>query len=150
MKRFRIEFGFDARHLQEGLDFRGECETSAVVEIIEGLDAEVIARDKQRWRAGAQIANREGEHSVQALDAVGAFLLVEVDDHLRIGARSEALSFTFKFAAELQYCQGGTAPVLIRIETKAGHGAGKPTAKLIEETADQLAFLVKNLHVKVK
>ncbi len=57
---------------------------------------------------------------------------------------------SFKFAAQLQYCQAGPAPVLIRIETKAGHGAGKPTAKLIEEASDQLAFVVKNLHMNVK
>ena len=55
---------------------------------------------------------------------------------------------SFKFAARLQEDQAGPAPVLIRIETRAGHGAGKPTAKLIEEAADELAFLVKNLHVK--
>jgi prolyl oligopeptidase len=48
---------------------------------------------------------------------------------------------SFKFAARLQECQAGDKPVLIRIETRAGHGAGKPTAKIIEETADQLAFL---------
>ena len=48
---------------------------------------------------------------------------------------------SFKFAARLQACQSSLgAPVLIRIETKAGHGAGKPTAKLIEEAADKLAF----------
>jgi prolyl oligopeptidase len=52
---------------------------------------------------------------------------------------------SFKFAARLQAVQAGDAPVLIRIETRAGHGAGKPTAKLIEEAADQQAFLVKNL-----
>jgi prolyl oligopeptidase len=56
---------------------------------------------------------------------------------------------SFKFAARIQYCQAGPAPVLIRIETRAGHGAGKPTAKLIEETADELAFLVKNLKMKL-
>ncbi len=56
---------------------------------------------------------------------------------------------SFKFIAALQHAQAGSAPVLARIETRAGHGAGKPTAKLIEETADQLAFLVKNLHVKL-
>lgn len=52
---------------------------------------------------------------------------------------------SFKFAAALQAAHQGTAPALIRIETKAGHGAGKPTAKLIEESADKLAFLVKVL-----
>ena len=55
---------------------------------------------------------------------------------------------SFKFAARLQACQAGDAPVLIRIETKAGHGAGKPTTKLIEETADQWAFLVNVLGMK--
>lgn len=52
---------------------------------------------------------------------------------------------SFKFAAALQAMQDGRAPVLIRIETRAGHGAGKPTSKLIEEIADQWAFLVKVL-----
>lgn len=52
---------------------------------------------------------------------------------------------SFKFAAALQYCQSGRAPVLIRIETRAGHGAGKPTSKMIEEVADRWAFLVQNL-----
>jgi prolyl oligopeptidase len=55
---------------------------------------------------------------------------------------------SFKFAAALQEMQSGSAPVLIRIETRAGHGAGKPTAKVIEETADELAFMVKNLGMK--
>ena len=54
---------------------------------------------------------------------------------------------SFKFAAALQAAQAGDAPVLIRITTRAGHGAGKPTKKRIEETADDWAFLVKNLHM---
>ncbi len=52
---------------------------------------------------------------------------------------------SFKFAARLQQCQAGPAPTLIRIETKAGHGAGKPTSKVIEEAADRFAFLVREL-----
>jgi len=52
---------------------------------------------------------------------------------------------SFKYAAAMQAAQGGDAPVLILIETKAGHGAGKPTAKVIEEQADILGFLVRNL-----
>jgi prolyl oligopeptidase len=52
---------------------------------------------------------------------------------------------SFKFAAALQAAHEGEAPVLIRIETKAGHGAGKPTSKIIEEAADRWAFLVANL-----
>lgn len=56
---------------------------------------------------------------------------------------------SFKFAAKLQACQSGTNPTLIRIETRAGHGAGKPTEKIIEEVADQWAFLVKNLGMEL-
>ena len=52
---------------------------------------------------------------------------------------------SFKFAAALQAMQAGNEPVLIRIETKAGHGAGKPTSKQIEEAADKWAFLEANL-----
>jgi prolyl oligopeptidase len=55
---------------------------------------------------------------------------------------------SFKFAAALQAAHDGDAPVLIRIETKAGHGAGKPTTKIIEEVADKWAFLVKTLGIK--
>src|SRR5688500_5604755 len=54
---------------------------------------------------------------------------------------------SFKYAATLQAAQAGPDPVLIRIETKAGHGAGTPTTKRIEEAADKLAFLVRNLEM---
>ncbi|PHX54056.1 S9 family peptidase [Tychonema bourrellyi FEM_GT703] len=54
---------------------------------------------------------------------------------------------SFKFASALQEMHGGENPVLIRIETKAGHGAGKPTAKVIEELADEWAFLVRELDI---
>jgi prolyl oligopeptidase len=48
---------------------------------------------------------------------------------------------SFKFAAQLQEVQAGDAPILLRVESKAGHGAGKPTAKVIAEVADRYAFL---------
>ena len=54
---------------------------------------------------------------------------------------------SFKFAAALQEAHTGEKPVLIRIETKAGHGAGKPTTKIIEELADEWAFLVRSLDI---
>ena len=55
---------------------------------------------------------------------------------------------SFKFTATMQAAQAGSAPILIRIETKAGHGAGKPTTKVIEESADKWAFLVRVLNMK--
>jgi len=56
---------------------------------------------------------------------------------------------TFKYTARLQAAQAGDAPILVRIETRAGHGGGKPTAKIIEEVTDEWAFAVKNLHMKI-
>lgn len=56
---------------------------------------------------------------------------------------------TFKFTAALQAAQAGPKPILVRVETRAGHGAGKPTAKIIEETADRLAFLTRVLGMEV-
>lgn len=55
---------------------------------------------------------------------------------------------SFKFAAALQAAQGGEAPVLARIETRAGHGAGKPTGMQIQHATDYLSFLVKALKVQ--
>jgi prolyl oligopeptidase len=55
---------------------------------------------------------------------------------------------SFKFAARLQECHRGSNPVMIRVEMKAGHGAGKPTTKLIEESADKWAFLVRELDMR--
>ena len=54
---------------------------------------------------------------------------------------------SFKFAAAMQHAQAGDAPILIRIESKAGHGAGKPTSKRIDEAADMYAFLFQNIGV---
>lgn len=52
---------------------------------------------------------------------------------------------SFKFAGALQAAQAGESPVLIRIETRAGHGAGKPTAKLIEEFSDMWTFALMHI-----
>ena len=57
---------------------------------------------------------------------------------------------SFKFAARLQAYHAGDAPVLIRIETNAGHGAGKPTSKIIEEQADKWAFMLYNMGLVYK
>ena len=55
---------------------------------------------------------------------------------------------SFKFAATLQACQAGSAPVLIRIDTKAGHGGGKPLTKVLEEQADIYSFIMHHLGMK--
>jgi len=56
---------------------------------------------------------------------------------------------SFKYAAAIQAAQGGDAPVLIRIETRAGHGAGMPTEKVIQSYADQWSFLSHNLNMQL-
>ncbi len=56
---------------------------------------------------------------------------------------------SFKFAATLQECNDGTNPTIIRIDSKAGHGAGKPMAKVLEEQADIYGFIMYNLKMKL-
>lgn len=57
---------------------------------------------------------------------------------------------SFKFAATLQECNDGTNPTIIRIDSKAGHGAGKPMAKVLEEQADIYGFIMYNMGMKPK
>jgi prolyl oligopeptidase len=57
---------------------------------------------------------------------------------------------SFKFAARLQESQQGTAPTLIRIETNAGHGAGRSTAQIIGQETDKWAFMFANMGVDYK
>jgi prolyl oligopeptidase len=57
---------------------------------------------------------------------------------------------SFKFAAQLQHCQAAARPALIRIETRAGHGAGTPLSKTLEQAADQWAFLMHELRVDLQ
>ena len=83
-------------------------------------------------------------HNIKPRTAYPATLVTTADHDDRVWP-----GHSFKFAATLQAAQSGTAPVLIRIETKAGHGAGKPTSKIIEEIADRWAFLVKELGMDV-
>lgn len=82
-------------------------------------------------------------HNVKAGTPYPATLITTGDHDDRV-----VPSHSFKFASALQAAQTGDRPVLIRIETKAGHGAGKPTSKIIEEAADRWAFLVKSLKMK--
>lgn len=83
-------------------------------------------------------------HNVKARQKYPATLLTTGDHDDRV-----VPAHSFKFAAALQAAQAGEAPILIRIETRAGHGAGKPTNKMIEEAADRWAFLVRVLQMKV-
>jgi prolyl oligopeptidase len=57
---------------------------------------------------------------------------------------------SFKYAAMLQHRQAGSRPMLIRVETRAGHGAGMPTGMRIEEARDRLAFLAHHLGMKIE
>jgi prolyl oligopeptidase len=82
-------------------------------------------------------------HNLKAGTAYPPTLITTADHDDRV-----VPAHSFKFAAALQAAQGGPAPILIRIDTKSGHGSGKPTAKLIEEAADRLAFLAEVLGVR--
>jgi prolyl oligopeptidase len=81
-------------------------------------------------------------HALKAGTAYPATLITTADHDDRV-----VPAHSFKFAATLQEMHGGENPVLIRIDVKAGHGGGKPTAKIIEEYADEWAFTMYNLGV---
>ncbi|MEQ8998180.1 MAG: prolyl oligopeptidase family serine peptidase [Coleofasciculus sp. B1-GNL1-01] len=81
-------------------------------------------------------------HNLKPGTAYPATLITTADHDDRV-----VPAHSFKFAAALQAAHAGDNPVLIRIETKAGHGAGKPTAKIIEEIADKWAFLQRVMDV---
>ncbi len=83
-------------------------------------------------------------HNLKAGTTYPATLITTADHDDRVFP-----AHSFKFAAALQDAHLGENPVLIRIETKAGHGAGKPTSKMIEELADEWAFLVRSLNLDV-
>ena len=83
-------------------------------------------------------------HNLKPGTAYPATLITTADHDDRV-----VPAHSFKFAAKLQKCQAGDKPVLIRIETDAGHGAGKPTSKIIEEQADIYSFLFYNTNTPV-
>lgn len=84
-------------------------------------------------------------HALKAGTKYPATLVTTADHDDRV-----VPAHSFKFAANLQKDQAGDAPVLISIQTNAGHGAGKPTDKAIEEIADRWAFLFYNMGVTYK
>ena len=84
-------------------------------------------------------------HNLKPGTAYPATLVTTADHDDRV-----VPAHSFKFAATLQECHSGQNPVLIRIDTKAGHGGGKPLAKVLEEQADIYSFIMYNMGMKMK
>ncbi len=84
-------------------------------------------------------------HNIKSGVAYPATMVTTADHDDRV-----VPAHSFKFAATLQERQGGKAPVLIRIDSKAGHGGGKPLSKQMEETADIYGFIMYQLGMKMK
>ncbi|MEY2411233.1 MAG: prolyl oligopeptidase [Verrucomicrobiota bacterium] len=107
------------------------------------------------WAWTSDYGSPDDEHEFRALLAYSPYHNLKAGVHYPATLVTTAdhddrvvPAHSFKFAARLQECHAGTAPALIRIETKAGHGAGKPTGKLIDEAADKFAFLTRELKIK--
>jgi len=83
-------------------------------------------------------------HNIRAGQKYPPLLVMTADHDDRV-----VPAHSFKYTAALQAADTGGAPKLIRIETNAGHGAGKPTSKIIEERADMLAFIAHAFDMKV-
>ena len=84
-------------------------------------------------------------HNLKKGTAYPATLVTTADHDDRV-----VPAHSFKFAATLQECNAGPNPTLIRIDTKAGHGGGKPLAKILEEQADIYSFILHNMGLKFK
>src|SRR5262249_36230043 len=84
-------------------------------------------------------------HNIKRGTSYPATLILTADHDDRV-----VPGHSFKFAATLQAAQAGDAPVLIRIETRAGHGAGKPVSKIIDERSDVFGFLVRALRMGLR
>jgi prolyl oligopeptidase len=84
-------------------------------------------------------------HNIRSGAKYPAVLITTADHDDRV-----VPAHSFKYAAALQAADTGPAPKLIRIETNAGHGAGKPTSKIIEERSDVLAFIANTMKLEVK
>ena len=84
-------------------------------------------------------------HNLKPGTAYPATLVTTADHDDRV-----VPAHSFKFAATLQECNAGPNPTLIRIESKAGHGAGKPMSKVLEEQADIYGFIMYNLGMDYK
>lgn len=82
-------------------------------------------------------------HNLKPGTAYPATLVMTADHDDRV-----VPAHSFKFAAELQYCNDGTHPTLIRIDSNAGHGAGRPRHKIIDEKTDMYSFIMYNLGMK--
>lgn len=83
-------------------------------------------------------------HNVRPGTAYPATLIIAADTDDRV-----VPSHAMKFAATLQAAQSGEAPILLRIETRAGHGLGKPLGKVLEERSDVYAFLFRQFGMTV-
>ena len=103
-----------------------------------GLGGRVRLRREGRATSSSSTRTRRSTTSARASRYPAMLFTTADDDRVVPGARVQV-------RGALQEAQAGDAPILIRIETKAGHGAGKPTTKLIDEATDQLAFLAKTL-----
>jgi prolyl oligopeptidase len=84
-------------------------------------------------------------HNIKSGATYPAVLVTTADHDDRV-----VPAHSFKYTATLQAADTGPAPKLIRIETNAGHGAGKPTSKIIEERSDILAFIANTMKLEVK
>ena len=87
---------FDSRHFEQRLDLGSESEFSAALPVIKRLDSEMIASQKQLRRRAAQIADGEGKHAIQAVqavfEAVGTIFFVEMNDNFGVGVRAKTMA----------------------------------------------------------
>src|ERR1700733_10509892 len=100
MERFFVDLRFNPWNLEQGLDFGRKGKTASLLHVVARFDSEMISCHKQGGAAGAQVANAECEHTVQAFNAVWAFLLVEVNDDFSLALRRKSVPLHLQIAAQ--------------------------------------------------
>jgi len=123
-----------------------------VVGVLDMLRYHMPSSNALQWSSDYGVSENEAEfralhayspvHNVRAGTCYPPTLITTADRDDRV-----VPWHSYKFAAQLQQAQGCANPVLLRVETRAGHGAGKPVWMQIEDYADQWAFLAKTLHM---
>ena len=100
MQRLQINLNLDLRHMEQGFHFRGKCQLSRLVSVVEGFHSKMIARQKQLRSARAQIAYGKGEHAIEPMNAILTFLFVKVNHDFRICVRGKVVTFPLQLTAK--------------------------------------------------
>jgi len=147
VQRDRIERGIDTTTGEQRLHAGGEAQPHTFERVIQRLDAEAVAGEEQR--AMAQVADGEGEHAVEMLDAFFAPGVIGLEDHLAVALREERVAEFFEFLAQFAVVVDGAVEHQHQMQLAVEHrlmrdgvgiGHGRVEAQLAGKSAHGVSF----------